>query len=96
MASARFGNFRPDSGGIREIFTSGSMQAAVGEVAEGLAAQANSIASGHHIDHKPIEGEPYAANVHVGRATAMGFVNMVGREGHLDNAIYHTLDSLNH
>lgn len=96
MAEFRLTNFRPDHAGIRAIFTGAGMQAAVAEAAEALAAQANSIAAGHHVDHEPVEGEPYRASTYVGRGTAMGFVGPRGRVGHLDQAIYHTLDSVNH
>lgn len=96
MAEMRLGNYRMDRGGIREIFTSGEMQAFVAEVTGTLAAKANDDASEHHVWHEPLELPAYEGVTKVGHSTAMGVVRPVGPDGFLDQHIYHTLDGLNH
>lgn len=94
----RFGDFRPDSAGISEIFTSGAMQAALREVAEPLAAKASGAARAnlHHGGFKDEESEPYEAVVKVATHTAIGHVWPATEQGFTDQKLNHTLDGLNH
>ena len=96
MADIRLGNYRMDRAGIREVFTSGAMQAFVADSTQALASEANDNAASHHVDHQPIDLPAYEGVTKVGHSTAMGVVRPVGPDGFLDQALYHTLDGLNH
>ena len=87
-----FGDFRPDRGGIIEVFTSGGMQAALEEEASRLEEQANASA---HLSHDPDRPE-YVSGVDVLDRTAVGYVMTGNVEAMVDQAKHHTLDSINH
>lgn len=89
-----FSDFRPNSGGIIEVFTSGGMQAALAEVAAQLEAQANAAAHLSHATHGI--PAPYEGGVDVLSRTAIGYVSAANRAGRADQAAHHTLDSINH
>lgn len=92
MASEfRLGDFRPNTGGIREVFCSGGMQDSLLEMALDLEDQACAI--GHlHGPHDRL----YESGVDVLRGTAVGYVTTNGYLGEVDQAYHHTLDSVNH
>lgn len=89
-----FGDFRPNSPGIIEVFTSGGMQAALAECASGLESRAN---GGAHLSHAT-RGmpAPYEGGTKVLDRTAIGYVRTANRAGRADQAAHHTLDSINH
>lgn len=91
-------DFKLNSAGLREIFKSDGMQAVLMEHAEAFAAEANSRAESHkrelHVNDFKVP--PYAAHVDVLRGTAVGAAHTNGRMGQLDNAKFHTLNSVNH
>ena len=89
-----FGDFRPNSSGIIEVFTSGGMQAALSEAASRLEGQANSSA---HLSHaRGGLPAPYKGGVDVLDRTAVGYVTTANHAGRADQAAHHTLDSINH
>jgi len=89
-----FGDFKPNSAGIIEVFTSPGMQAALAEAAGRLESQANSAA---HLSHAT-NGmpTPYTSGVDVLDRTAVGYVSTANRAGRIDQAYHHTLDAINH
>lgn len=91
---ARLGDFRPNSGGIIEVFTSPGMQAALSEAASKLEARANGAA---HLSHAT-QGmpSPYTSGVDVLDRTAVGYVSTANRAGRADQAAHHMLDAINH
>jgi len=91
MGEFSVSDFRPDRGGIAEVWTSGGMQSALAGVASAKEAEANAI--GHL--HGP-HGRLYEGGVDVLGMTAVGYVSTAGHLGGVDQAYHHTLDSINH
>ena len=89
-----FSDFKPDSAGIVEVFTSGGMQAALSAAASTLEGRANGAA---HLSHAT-NGmpTPYQSGVDVLDRTAVGYVSTANMGGRADQAAHHTLDSINH
>lgn len=91
---AYLGDFRPNSGGIVEVFTSAGMQAALAEAAGRLESRANDAAHlSNATDDMPT---PYASGVDVLDRTAVGYVSTANWAGRADQAAHHTLDMINH
>lgn len=90
--------FKINRSGIREIFKSGGMQAALKECAQTLADRANREAEWHknklHI--KEFQVPPYAAHVDVLNNTAVGAAHTNGKMGQADMAKFNTLAGVNH
>lgn len=91
MADFKLGNFQPNSGGIREVFRGGGMQAALREAASSMEGEANAI--GHL--HGP-HGDLYRSGVDVLSGTAVGYVTTNGYLGGVDQFYHKTLDAVNH
>lgn len=91
-------DFKLNKAGLREIFKSAGMQAALRNEAEKLATKANKVAEAHakelHIDH--FKAPPYGAHVDVLRNTAVGAVHTNHIMGRKDQAKFSTLNSVNH
>lgn len=87
-----FGDFRPNSGGIIEVFTGGGMQGALADAASQMCGAANAAA---HLSHAR-EAPEYASGVDVLDRTAVGYVTTGNVEAMVDQAKHHTLDGVNH
>lgn len=90
-----FGDFVPDSAGIRELFTSDGMRSVLMEAATAKAAEANSIAKTS--TRWGLYHDPYGADTKVvGGNTAIGRVNTKSKQAaYLDNK-HKILNSINH
>lgn len=95
-------NFRPDLAGIRQALSQPGVTKAVGELASGIAAQANSaglarINAKYH-RKKAIYGRPYRSYVTKGHryGVSLGIVTTASGLGEEDEAENHTLESFNH
>ena len=103
--SLRFGSFQLDRSGVIEVTKSAAVQAALGSVASSMARRANAEASTRISDedarftkngHEFARKAPYESEVKPIRRTAIGIVSTTGEQGMRDQALNHTLDSLNH
>lgn len=94
----RLGNFRPDSAGIVEIFTSGGMVSALHGVADPMAASlsAEARANLHHGGFEDEGSEPYQANVVDHDRTAVAFVGPRTEQGFTNEKLHHSLGARNH
>lgn len=92
MADIRFGNFKPDSAGIQEIFKGAGMQAALREVVSSKASEATSIGHLHRTDKQP----RYEGIVKVLDHTAVGVIKAANASATIDNHYHKTLDAINH
>lgn len=96
-----FSNFRVDSSGIIEILQSAAVASELNDIAENLAARANSRAA-QHSDSARIaaqEGNSEFYHAHKNRKgafTALATVSSVRGAGNYDQKKYHTLNAINH
>lgn len=90
--SARF-RYDMDKAGVMEIAKSPGTQAALADLAEKKAAEANGMLR----SHDPNAGEhAYASRTKVLGRTAIGMVHTTGITTELDQKRHHTLDAINH
>lgn len=89
------GDFRPDPRGISGLFRGAGMQAALAQLASGLAGRANAIARPRPRE-EGASAPRYASGVDVLTHTAVGWVGTGNAASRRDQAERHTLDSLNH
>ena len=95
--SLRFGNFQLDRSGVIEVTKSGAVASALGSLATSMARRANAEASTRISDEDATPWRlPYESEVKAGRSTNLGIVSTTGEQGMRDQALNHTLDSLNH
>ena len=101
MADAKFGKFRPNSGGIAAVFKGGGMMAALEALAapigEAAQAEAEEFARRElHIDPEDVEVRPmYEHGAKALRGTAVGYVNARGL-GAVNEAVNHSVSRRNH
>ncbi len=88
----RITDFRPNGPGIVSIWKGEGMQAALRELADEKAEEANASARLHGTPETP----PYGGGVDVLDLTAVGFVTTRTELGRIDQKAHHTLDALNH
>ncbi|MCI6844145.1 MAG: hypothetical protein MR874_05235 [Coriobacteriaceae bacterium] len=95
-------SFRPDLQGVRAALSQPGVVKAVGEMAEGIAAQANAaglarINAKYH-RKKAIYGKPYRSYTTKGHkyGVALGIVTTASGLGEEDEAENKTLESFNH
>lgn len=102
MASVSFGDFRVDRAGVSAIFRSASMQAAVRDAADKVAAPANAAALANKaalptkwqriVDRYDRGDAPYTPSAKVLRNTAVGVVRTSSLLGLVDENQNHTLE----
>lgn len=91
---AYLSDFRPNSAGIIEVWTSDGMQAALAGSASELEGRANAEAHLSHATHG--FPTPYEGGTTVLDRTAIGYVRTANMAGRADQAAHHTLDTINH
>lgn len=86
--------FKLNLAGLQEIFKSSGMQAALSELADSKAAEANSRANEEsgYVHEEPL----YIPKVKVLRHTAIGAVDGDSLEARFHDAKYQTLNAINH
>ena len=91
---ARDYTFKFDKEGVREIWKSGGMQAALREVVEPIAEQASQVVDLQYGENPKFPH--YKAFVNVLRNTAIGAVSTISYQSRIDENKYHTLEYFNH
>jgi len=98
MASARFGKFKPDIGGVRQILKSGPVEAELLGKATSIASACTASCYGDrgHEEHIESDEVPFHGWTSKGGYTAFGHVSTVNLEGLLYEKNTKVMESYNH
>lgn len=88
--------FEPDMAGIREILHSEPVQAELDAIAQQMTLDANVMAYNHGFNRLWQVVPSYDHGMVQGKYTSIATVHTVSKQGRIDEATHHTLESLNH